>query len=110
MQVLIVFLTLFLSQSLLAKPCEVDGISDSPQRLSCQIGGENLLLMCKNGQYFVGDEAVEVAYHEEVEEGPVPLIFKLKTWRLSVLFEKNRILAQSESLSGETLKKGSCRP
>ncbi|MES2526208.1 MAG: hypothetical protein V4598_03950 [Bdellovibrionota bacterium] len=85
--------------------CEVYGISDSPQNFSCRFQGEELALTCKEGIYQLNDEAVDVAYHMEVEEGPVPLVFHSSKYELTVLTGKGRrhqatLLRDGKSLTG----------
>lgn len=70
--------------------CEVYGISDSPQSYSCRFQGEKLNLTCKEGVYQLNDEAVEEAYHMEVEEGPVPLVFRSSKNELTVITSRGR--------------------
>lgn len=99
--ILCLALTLF-SLSALARPCEVYGISDSPQRLSCKFENQDLELTCRQGQYRLNQSPVQEAYHMEVEEGPVPLVFKARDKKLTVLIQdENHIEAelQSEKLS-----------
>ncbi len=85
--------------------CEVYGISDSPQSLSCRFQREELELTCKEGVYQLNDEAVDVAYHLEVEEGPVPLVFHSSQYELTVLTGKGRrhqatLLRDGKSITG----------
>ncbi len=72
-------------------PCSVDGISDSPQAAVCDFPGKNIILSCLEGKYYLGTELVESTWHEEVEEGNSPLVFKTS---LSLL----KMTKQSRSL------------
>jgi hypothetical protein len=88
--------------------CEVYGISDSPQSYSCRFSGENINLTCKEGIYHLQDEVVESAYHLEVEDGPVPLVFRSAQSELTVVTGKNRKHQATLVHRGKTLS-GSCR-
>lgn len=76
-------LIMMISFNAMAADCQVDGISDSPQKYNCLINNdkqvEKLSLVCRNGIYQINwsgkDNVVTVAYHEEVEEGSSPLVF-----------------------------------
>lgn len=92
-----------------ATPCEVYGISDSPQSLSCTLARKTIDLTCKEGVYHVGDEAVEAAFHYEVEEGPVPLVFKTKTRELVVSLESGRKYGATLTRNGKK-SRGNCSP
>lgn len=85
--------------------CEVYGISDSPQSFTCRFQGEELNLSCKEGIYQLNDQAVDAAYHLEVEEGPVPLVFHSSDNELTVISGKGRrheatLLREGKSISG----------
>ena len=64
--------------------CRVDGISDSPQEMNCYIHDNRLVellnLKCLEGNYHLLWKnkffPVDVAYHEEVESGSSPLVFR----------------------------------
>ncbi|MBA2403632.1 MAG: hypothetical protein H0V66_02590 [Bdellovibrionales bacterium] len=79
-----IWLTLLLPVSSFAMDCAVDGISDSPQLMSCYIHSsmliKDLTLECRDGYYQIGwgnkMHQVEEAYHEEVESGSNPLVFQ----------------------------------
>lgn len=71
------------SVNVFASDCKVYGISDSPQEMSCSFQKLSLKLTCSNGTYYLNEEAVSVAFHMEVEEGPVPLVFKSPTMQLT---------------------------
>lgn len=100
------FAALFLLSSVHATPpCEVYGISDSPQSLSCLFGKKTVDLSCRNGVYFLNETPVEAAFHYEVEDGPVPLVFKTGAEQLVVTLGKGRshkatLEAQEKKLSG----------
>lgn len=106
-------LTIFLSFSssftlAQSKLCEVYGISDSPQKLDCKLGSEEIKLRCLGGAYFLNGATVNVAYHEEVEDGPVPLVFRTDDTRFSVLIYSPRRIEGELSRSSRQLT-GSCR-
>ena len=61
------------------RQCAVEGISDSPQALHCSFEDRHLQLTCMNGKYLLGHEPVLYTWHEEVEEGNSPLVFKTAT-------------------------------
>ena len=88
-----------------ALSCEVYGISDSPQALDCEFSGKKTTLRClgETGAYTLNGEAVEVAYHEEVEEGPSPLIFKSEKKTLRVLMYSDKKITASLSEGPVTL-------
>ena len=89
--------------------CEVYGISDSPQSLSCTFARKKVDLSCKEGVYHIGEEAVEAAFHYEVEEGPVPLVFKTKTRELVVSLESGRKHGATLTRNGKK-SRGNCSP
>lgn len=107
---LFILFSLLLSQAALAISCEVYGISDSPQKLNCQFSGKKVSLRCEDssGAYSLNGEAVEMAYHEEVEDGPSPLIFKSaqKTLRVLIFSDKNITASYSD---GPVTLNGNCR-
>ena len=111
MKVLTLFL-LIISLNVSAQPrlCEVYGISDSPQHLNCRLGTKELKLTCDTatGVYQLGDEVVEVAYHEEVEDGPVPLMFKTADAKLKVLIYSNKKI-DAEFSQKNRISRGSCQ-
>lgn len=85
--------------------CEVYGISDSPQSLSCTFQRQKIKLTCENGTYFLDGETVEMAFHMEVEEGPTPLVFRTKNGELTVTLSSSRsseavLSRQGKKLSG----------
>jgi hypothetical protein len=75
---IIFLLVMILSFKVMAaqRSCAVDGISDSPQNAICDFPGKSFILSCVDGKYYLGTEAVESTWHEEVEEGNSPLVFK----------------------------------
>lgn len=89
--------------------CEVYGISDSPQSLNCHFSGTALDLTCKDGVYYVGTSVVEAAFHYEVEEGPVPLVFKTASSELVVTLGEG-INHPATLQSGRRKLRGKCRP
>jgi len=88
--------------------CEVYGISDSPQSLKCVFGHGEVDLTCKDGQYLLDGETVEAAFHYEVEEGPVPLVFKTKKRELTVTLRSGRHHKATLSHNGNKVR-GNCR-
>jgi hypothetical protein len=76
-----------------ARPCEVYGISDGPQKLDCSFKKFSLFLRCQNGTYFINRSRVSHAFHFEVEDGPTPLVFKTNDSELVVTMG-NRIEAE----------------
>lgn len=95
MRFLILISFLFFLPNAFAKKCEVFGISDSPQKLSCTFPGLSVNLSCRNGVYFLNSTRVNQAFHLEVEEGPTPLVFKTNDSELTVVIEsKVDILAE----------------
>lgn len=90
-----------------AKSCEVYGISDSPQKLNCTFK-KPLQLRCREGLYFVNASPVEVAFHYEVEAGPVPLVFKTKDSKLTVTMHSKRNI-HAEFEEGPHSQTGKCR-
>lgn len=101
---LVAFLALIVSLNAFASGCKVYGISDSPQHLSCTFPEKVLRLSCQNDTYYLNSEMVSVAFHMEVEEGPVPLVFKSAHSQLTLLKQQKNYDAQlligAESLSG----------
>lgn len=108
MRLIILFSTLISMNSFAGTLCVVFGISDSPQALTCSFGNEKLELTCKDGTYILGDETVEEAYHMEVEEGPTPLVFQVKSGELTVIIDSGRRHEAVFSRDGKKLK-GNCR-
>ncbi len=88
--------------------CEVYGISDSPQSFTCRFQGEELNLSCKEGIYQLNDQVVDNAYHLEVEEGPVPLVFHSPGYELTVITGKGRRHEATLRSNGKSLS-GTCR-
>lgn len=70
-----------------AQTCEVYGITDSPQKLTCHFSEMDVALRCVSGQYYLNQSPVTVAFHMDVEDGPVPLVFKASDMQLTVLME-----------------------
>ena len=88
--------------------CEVYGISDSPQNFSCRFQREEMNLSCKEGIYQLNDEPVEAAYHLEVEDGTVPLVFKSANSELTVISGKGRRHQATLLRDGKPIS-GNCR-
>lgn len=105
----IIFIFLLSLNAKAATLCEVYGISDSPQSLKCRFSREDLALSCREGIYYLGEQIVEAAFHYEVEEGPVPLVFKTKERELIVTLSSGR--NHKASLTGIGSKqRGNCKP
>ncbi len=103
------YLLLCLSLPAFSAPCEVFGISDSPQHLYCSVGGNKIELTCREGVYFIDEEKVEAAFHYEVEDGPTPLVFRTAKSELTVLM-KSQTRMDAELERGTRTTRGSCRP
>lgn len=109
MKLIALIILLSFNAAALERKCEVYGISDSPQKLNCSFPGRNIALSCKDGEYFLNSESVKVAYHYEVEYGPVPLVFESKSMKLIVeLQSKADILAELERRGQRSLT-GTCQ-
>jgi hypothetical protein len=111
------WLTLFLPLYAFAFDCKVDGISDSPQKMNCYIQ-ENfhtnvLNLTCRNGTYRIkwNDEVFKVdkAYHEDVERGSSPVLFKTRRLSLKTIsyqiFSSAKLTVNGKTYSGLCFKK-----
>ncbi len=104
------FLLLFsLSLPVFSAPCKVDGISDSPQHLSCSLRGLTVELTCRGGVYYLDEERVDVAYHMEVEEGPTPLVFHTNKSELTVLMKSDAPMV-AELVRKRSKIRGRCHP
>jgi hypothetical protein len=94
--------------------CEVDGISDSPQSMSCYIHNGKLIgkldLSCDDEKYHLKwkEKKVEVntAYHEDVEEGSSPLVFLAEQMTLRTVSYK--VYSTAELIIGEKTYSGLC--
>ena len=96
----------------IALDCRVDGISDSPQEMNCYIHEnrvvELLNLKCLDGNYHLLWKnkffPVDVAYHEEVESGSNPLIFRSGNLTLTTtsypMFSKADLLVDDKKYDG----------
>ncbi len=104
---LLVFLISF-SFSSWARPCVVYGITDSPQKLDCQLGKKAVNLRCVNGNYQLSGSPVANAFHMEVEEGAVPLVFEASKTKLTVLIHSPSNI-EAEWEEGSTTLTGRCR-
>lgn len=91
-----------------ARNCEVYGISDSPQSLTCSFKHLDVALRCKNGDYFLNNSKVSVAYHLEVEEGPTPLVFRANDLKLTATMNSKTNIEAEVVSNGRTFI-GSCR-
>jgi hypothetical protein len=96
----------FLMPQSFARPCEVYGISDSPQKLDCTFRGTSLALRCYNGVYKLNSTPIKIAYHEDVESGPVPLIFKADDMKLTVLMHEKADIEAVWERKGHFDRKG----
>jgi hypothetical protein len=71
--------------------CKVDGISASPQDMNCYVHAKKLVellnLNCIDGNYQLHWKnkvyPVDIAYHEEVEAGANPLVFRSRSMSLT---------------------------
>lgn len=99
-----IFIISFSAQA--SRPCEVYGISDSPQKLTCQFPARIVRLSCQNGTYYLNQSRVQVAFHMEVEDGPVPLVFKAHDMKLTVLM--NPVIEAELELQKAEIK-GTCK-
>lgn len=91
-----------------ATECKVYGISDSPQKLNCTFKKLNLALTCKDGHYYLNTSRVSVAFHMEVEEGAVPLVFRAPDMELTVMINTPTIIDAELTKSGTAIT-GTCR-
>jgi hypothetical protein len=98
-----------LSSEALARKCEVYGISDSPQKLTCKFPAEQIRLRCLNGQYYLNSVKVKAAYHYEVEEGATPLVFDTESMQLVVVMESKDNISAELEVKGQDLVIGTCR-
>ena len=82
---------LLFSAYVFATDCRVDGISDSPQEMNCYVHAKKLVellnLNCIDGNYQLHWKnkvyPVDTAYHEEVEAGANPLVFRSRSLSLT---------------------------
>lgn len=90
-----------------AKSCEVYGISDSPQNLSCSFPNLTVELNCRKGRYYLNQTPVSVAFHMDVaDDGPSPLVFKTPQMQLTVLMYEN---IQAELEMPKAQVSGTCK-
>jgi hypothetical protein len=101
-------LFLFLSINVFGADCQVDGISDSPQELSCRVKNLKINLTCQQGSYFVNGASVIEAFHFDVENGPSPLVFKGADFELVVVILRKSLITAEFTQKGKTLK-GFCK-
>lgn len=98
----------FLMADASAKECNVYGISDSPQKLTCTFKSQKIALRCDNGTYYLNTSKVAQAFHYEVEEGPVPLVFKASDMQLTVVIQ-SKIEIEAELDRNGKVQTGKCR-
>lgn len=108
MKALLFTLLIGFSFSSWAKPCEVYGISDSPQKLDCRFEKVSVELRCVKGIYQLNGSKVINAFHMEVEEGAVPLVFEAARSQLTVLLHSKTNI-EAEWQEGIAVIIGSCR-
>jgi hypothetical protein len=108
-------ISLFLLPSLAwSAGCEVDGISDSPQSMSCYIHNGKLIgkldLACDDGKYYLKWKGqkfeVNTAYHEDVEEGSSPLVFV--TDRMTLTTVSYKVYSTAELVLDDKTHSGLC--
>jgi hypothetical protein len=104
---------LFTSFSAFAGACKVDGISDSPQRVSCLMLKDHLphelTLNCVGKNYRISwldkTSLVDFSYHEEVESGSNPLVFVSKDLSLTLVYSAHffeaSLIFNSEKFTGK---------
>jgi hypothetical protein len=85
MKLLFIFFLNFVVSHSFATNCKVFGISDSPQKLKCRFKTFDLNLSCHRGHYFVNNDRVVRAYHLDVEDGAVPLVFDTSHSKLTIM-------------------------
>lgn len=107
MKLILLFILVCLSAPSFGALCKVYGISDSPQKLDCSFGQNDIQLRCKNGQYYINNLRVDSAYHLEVEDGPVPLVFKTKSSELTVLIQ-SKVDIEAEYSTANRTRMGTC--
>lgn len=106
---MILLLSLFVSTAHAAKLCAVSGITDSPQNLTCEFSDKlTVSLSCREGVYFVGEERVKYTWHEEVESGNTPLLFKTESSLLKIT-KQERGETYDAVLDGSSQTSGTCR-
>ena len=107
MKTLALLFVIIFSHQTWAKDCQVYGISDSPQKLDCRFNQTKIALRCIKGTYFLNNSRVKTAFHMEVEEGPVPLVFKAPDIQLTVVIE-SKIDIQAELEVRNRMLSGTC--
>lgn len=108
MKSLYLIILVSLMSNAFARECKVYGISDSPQKLDCSLKSKKIALRCQNGDYFLNDTKVGQAFHYEVEEGPVPLVFKARDKQLVVVIHTKTNIDAELDENGR-ISTGSCR-
>lgn len=91
-----------------SKPCEVYGISDSPQKLNCQFQKEKVILDCIEGIYTINDAKVIDAFHMEVESGPNPMVFQNADTTLTIIKLSDKNIRGTLEVHSQKLK-GTCQ-
>jgi len=104
--VLLTFLV-FLMTEAYARDCEVYGISDSPQKLTCTFKDQKIALRCNKGQYYLNTTKIQMAYHLDVESGSSPLVFKAPNMVMTVVIEP-KIDIQAELEKNGKIQFGTC--
>lgn len=102
----IAIMAFLMTSTAFAQECTVYGITKSPQSLSCTFPHMTVKLSCVNGKYFLNRSVVNVAFHLEVEEGTVPLVFKASDMQMTVLMDRP-ITAELEAKKASI--PGTCR-
>lgn len=97
---------MFLFSAQVFAECKVYGISDSPQKLHCDLGTKKIDLTCKNKDYYLNSEKVILAFHMEVEEGATPLVFKTNSGKTLTVVPEDVILAEYQD--AKEYLQGSC--
>lgn len=108
MKLIALIILLSLNTEAFARKCEVYGISDSPQKLNCTFPGRKISLSCKDGEYFLNSESVKIAYHYEVEYGPVPLVFESQSMKLIVEIQSKADIVGELERRGQRSLTGTC--
>ncbi len=107
MKLLSALILVCLMNSAIARDCKVYGISDSPQKLTCQFGAETVRLSCQEGTYYLNQSKVNLAFHLEVEDGAVPLVFRTSDFELTVIIQ-SKVDIQAELVRGRLTRNGQC--
>ncbi len=108
MKLILTIILVTLMPAAFGADCKVYGISDSPQKLNCTFKKSNLALTCKDGQYYLNTSRVNLAFHMEVEDGAVPLVFRATDMELTVVINTPTNIEAELEKSGTTIT-GTCR-